>query len=377
MFAAVISHNAHAKDICDRAYQDGQLQQKQKQLIDARKSFSTCVNVCTSGSKAEKMAQEDCSNWLSKLDIPSVVLTSTDGNGTKLTDVSVLIDGRTRVPTLDGKAIEIDPGRHTFVFLSRNGLQKTIEQVVDEGKQAQEVSATFGVPTPVTPQTAPPSGTTAPSATTTPARPGVRHVSFMADDSNTWQLATSEGTTICTLPCSTDLIPEHGYQVRSTRGRATFLGTKATGQVATVSGPVGSTSWAAATVVLSAITVGVGAGFYFAGNTQKCGYGKSTDSDGNTKYAVEIQGACNSTQVPSGYAAGSGEDEGNTAGGNRTIGLVVGSIGAAGIVAGSIWWLASRNDPKIEWTSAQSDSARSFRLGVAVRPGALAIHGTW
>jgi hypothetical protein len=75
--------------------------------------------------------------------------------GSDLVDVKVTVDGAPLATKLDGLAVDVDPGAHTFAFEAPDGR---VEQkvVITEGGKAQRVSVAFGAPG------------TAPVVTTTP-----------------------------------------------------------------------------------------------------------------------------------------------------------------------------------------------------------------
>lgn len=366
-----------AADACDDVWVQAQTALSKNRLLYAREQYGSCINLCTAPTPAHRAAASDCDATLKKLeqDIPTVVLTATDGDGARLTAVSVSIDGRPQASRLDGSAVEVDPGSHAFTFVYR-GEAKTIRVAVDEGKRNQEVSVTFGEASPPAPAalSAPPPPAV---ATPEPSNANLRRIAFSSEDSTNWELASSDGKLVCVLPCSADINPDLGYQVRSKEGpRTTFLGSHALSSSATVSPPSGSKFYAGATVVVSALVAGAGAALYFAGNTEKCGYGETKDEDGNVTYAVEVNGRCSAEKTPYGYPVDSGKNLGNTAEGNRNLGIALGGIGGAGVIAGGIWWLASRSDPLITW-NRQTGSKQSLKVALHVAPSAFALKTTW
>ncbi|MEI9953717.1 MAG: hypothetical protein WDO74_33235 [Pseudomonadota bacterium] len=368
---ATVSIDAFAADACETAYYMEQALQKKNMPVEARAQLERCVNVCTADTPAARTALTDCNDALSKLVVPKIVLTAKDSNGAQITAARVADNGKLIANGLDGTAMEINPGAHTFVFTLGDGREQVVRfSVAETNTDTQEVAAVFPAlgPSPVTP-----------AAPVAVAHSNARRVSFQSEDSSTtWELASSDGSLVCVLPCAADLAPEQGYQVRSKAGpRTTFLGSSAAGTNAMVSPPSGSKFLAGTTIVVSAIVAGVGGALYFAGDTRKCGYGKTTDSNNATNYQVEIKGTCDSTPTPPGYTAGTGTDEGNSPEGNRKIGIVLGAVGGAGIVTGTIWFLASRSDPKIDWSNGSGSRSRGPNLGLTVAPGALSLHGVW
>lgn len=132
---------ADAKAQCISAYEQGQKLKQEAQLSDARKQLLVCTReVCPD------MLRHDCEQWLKEVDqrMPSVVLAAKDGKGADVTDVRVVIDGKEASERLDGKAIQIDPGDHVFVF--EHAGQKAVERkvLIREGEKHRVVSVTFG-----------------------------------------------------------------------------------------------------------------------------------------------------------------------------------------------------------------------------------------
>ena len=133
---------------CIEHHSKGQVQRDEVQLLAAQASFRACaVEECPAPIRSE------CEEFLrdvTKL-VPSVVLSARDDQGRDLEDVKVELDGETLNGAMGGVAIDVDPGRRSFVFRAADG--RVVEQtvVVREGLKAQQVAATFPAPaTPVT-----------------------------------------------------------------------------------------------------------------------------------------------------------------------------------------------------------------------------------
>lgn len=362
LFAAPYAH----AETCDAAREQAGTLHEQNHLLEAREHYRACLSSCVSGSPADVEATKSCSEGLQRLEerIPSVVLSATEANGQRLTDVSVVMDGRSLTAKLDGSAIEVEPGSHAFVF-THAGTSKSLLFSANEGQREQEVKVVFGSAVPA-------------AAPVAAKSADLQHVSFTSEDSSAWELASSEGKLVCALPCTADLDPDKGYQVRTKGGstRKTFLGSAAVGSSATVSPPRGSRGTAALTFIVSTVVAGAGTAIYFAGNTEECGYGKTTDENGNVDYPVKVKGRCSETAPPPGYYAGTGTDLGDTEKGNQKLGITMGAVGGAGMVAGGIWWLLSSSEPTIEW-GRPVGSAAPRKLAFDVGPRAVGLRGTW
>ncbi len=147
---------------CEDASVQGQKLTKKVQLIEAREAFKQCLDTACPQS-----VRDDCSAFLADVNarLPTVVLVASI-DGKQATSVSVTIDGKPAATKLDGLAIELNPGVHTFVFTTSDGRTQTVEHAVSESKKSQEISAVFvtAAATPVPAAATPTSG-----SPTTPA----------------------------------------------------------------------------------------------------------------------------------------------------------------------------------------------------------------
>jgi hypothetical protein len=130
---------ADTKAECAKAYEASQEQRSSGKLRAARESLVTC-----SQSACPSFIKKDCSKWLADVEgaIPTVVFSARAGDE-DLSDVKVLLGDQTLAETLDGKAVPMDPGTHTFVFESAKHGSKELKFVVKEGKKAQIIELSF------------------------------------------------------------------------------------------------------------------------------------------------------------------------------------------------------------------------------------------
>jgi hypothetical protein len=148
---------ADDKQACNDAYRQAQVLRNDHKLVEAREQLRICA-----GGSCPGFIAKDCSDWL-KADeskTPSVVLAAKSPAGADLFDVKVTMDGAPLSSKLDGLAIDIDPGPHTFAFDAPEGHAEQ-KIVVAEGAKAQRVAVTFGgaggaAVVTTTPGTAPP-----------------------------------------------------------------------------------------------------------------------------------------------------------------------------------------------------------------------------
>jgi len=101
--------------------------------------------VCSAGSCPTEIRKE-CMRRVEDVNaaMPALVFEAKKGDGTDLTDVKVTMDGEVLADHLDGRAIEVDPGKHTFVFETTGEDAITKELVVNEGVKDRRESVVFG-----------------------------------------------------------------------------------------------------------------------------------------------------------------------------------------------------------------------------------------
>lgn len=125
---------------CLTASEKGQQARAAGKLREARQHFVLCgAETCPS------LVRHDCAQWNAELaqSLPSIVFGARDAEGRDLFDVVVTMDGEKLLDKLDGKAVAVDPGKHSFRF-EAEGLPPVTEDVlVKEGERARVVNITF------------------------------------------------------------------------------------------------------------------------------------------------------------------------------------------------------------------------------------------
>jgi len=126
---------------CADAASQGQRLAKDHRLLDAREQFRQCAR-----RECPLVVKQDCVKWLGEVEqgLPTVVLTATDGTGRDLTDAKVSFDGRDLVSKLDGEAVAVDPGSHSFQFSLADGTHVERTVIIKEGLKNQSVAVVFG-----------------------------------------------------------------------------------------------------------------------------------------------------------------------------------------------------------------------------------------
>jgi hypothetical protein len=143
----------------------------QHKLRDARAKLLIC-----SAPSCPADVRDECIRGVNEINaaVPTIVFEARDPTGADLGAVKVRMDGELLVESLEGTALSIDPGTHTFSF-ETSGQPKVEKQfLIREGEKDRRERIMFGAPAvavaPVAGAEATPPGTTlavSPSTTTT------------------------------------------------------------------------------------------------------------------------------------------------------------------------------------------------------------------
>lgn len=135
--------DAYADDPCLLAADRASRLRSQNKLVDARSNLAQC-----SRSECPKSVQKECSQSMAEVleMLPSVVPGAKDAKGRDLVDVKVLVDGHVSTDTLDGKALQIDPGVHVFRFETKGASAVEERVVVRQGEKNRPLTITFATP---------------------------------------------------------------------------------------------------------------------------------------------------------------------------------------------------------------------------------------
>ena len=112
----------------------------------ARAKLATCVD-----ESCPALVRNDCSERLDELDRaqPTIVFDARDSQGHDVREVSVEIDGRPFAQRLDGLAIAVDPGEHTFTFEEKGRLPRVTRKVIlHEGEKTRREQIVLGAAAP-------------------------------------------------------------------------------------------------------------------------------------------------------------------------------------------------------------------------------------
>jgi hypothetical protein len=126
-----------AKSTCATAFEQAQEKQQRGRLVEARGRLIGCLQ-----RACGPIVQRECMAFLEQVrhELPSVVLSLTDRSGNVLNDVSVEVDGALLVNRLDGRAVDVDPGAHTFVFVTLDGRKFEQRTTILQGLAMQQVA---------------------------------------------------------------------------------------------------------------------------------------------------------------------------------------------------------------------------------------------
>lgn len=111
MFLVTLTASIWARadnQLCNDAYEQGQILKRDTKLLEARDQFRTCVKACLLDAK-----KRSCIDWLAQTehDVLTVVISAKDCGGTSLADIAVTMDGKPLAAKLDeGRSTSI-PGR--------------------------------------------------------------------------------------------------------------------------------------------------------------------------------------------------------------------------------------------------------------------------
>jgi hypothetical protein len=112
--------------------------------------------VCASASCPADIRKE-CASRVDEVNaqIPTIIFGAKDASGADLNAVKVTMDGEVVAERLEGTALSIDPGEHTFTFETANQPQLTKTFTIQEAQKERREVITFGAattaPNPLTP----------------------------------------------------------------------------------------------------------------------------------------------------------------------------------------------------------------------------------
>jgi hypothetical protein len=139
--APPLASGSSAKDRCVEAHTKAQSARRDGKFRAAREELTVCVDAgCPS------MVRDDCIQRLDELERvqPTIVFDAKDGTGSDLTAVRVSVDGKLLIGRLDGSALQVEPGPHTFLFEVTGQPSVSRTFVLKEGEKARRERVVIG-----------------------------------------------------------------------------------------------------------------------------------------------------------------------------------------------------------------------------------------
>jgi hypothetical protein len=140
------------KQVCARASEDAQQLRSEGRPKEARERLLVCARDTCPG-----IVRKDCTLWLAEVTaaLPSVVVAAKDAQGQDVVSVKVTLDGEPFTDKVDGKAIAVNPGVHTFHFEMEGAPPVDDKVVIREGEKNRALLVSFKTPTAAPPPTPP------------------------------------------------------------------------------------------------------------------------------------------------------------------------------------------------------------------------------
>jgi hypothetical protein len=137
--------SADDKAACVEASSKGQRFRDAHKLVEAREQLRVCA-----AARCPTVIQSDCAAWLADVEkaLPSIVLAAKSRAGVDLVDIAVSVDGQPLVSRLDGQAMAMNAGPHTFHFEATDGTRVDRQVLLKEGEKNLEVAVVLGAEPP-------------------------------------------------------------------------------------------------------------------------------------------------------------------------------------------------------------------------------------
>jgi hypothetical protein len=135
---------------CIEANTKGQDSRRDGNLSDAHDQFRACA-----ASSCPGLLRDDCTRRLAELERaqPTIAFEVKDASGSDMTGVTVTMDGRP-LGRLEGKALPVDIGQHTFTFAVAGETPVTRTFVLTEGEKERRETVVMGTKPAPTPEPA-------------------------------------------------------------------------------------------------------------------------------------------------------------------------------------------------------------------------------
>jgi hypothetical protein len=141
---------------CDDAFAEAPASVRAGHLLAGRQALLRCsADGCPGAMRP--LCLDDLRSL--ELRIPSVVLIAKNADGHDLSDVRVSEGTHVLAAELDGRAIDLDPGRHMFHFERSGSDPVVVDVLLAEGEKTRAIVATFAAPPSASGAPATPEGT--------------------------------------------------------------------------------------------------------------------------------------------------------------------------------------------------------------------------
>lgn len=130
--------------MCVSAFERGQQQRNNAHFVESRASLLQCAR-----PECGDVLLRECTRMYSEVEaaLPSVVFSARDeARGADRRDVSVSIDGKLVLDSLDGKAMPLDPGQYRLTFAAPGVEPITRDIVLRTGEKYRQISVVFPAP---------------------------------------------------------------------------------------------------------------------------------------------------------------------------------------------------------------------------------------
>jgi hypothetical protein len=130
---------ADEKQACAAAAEEAEQLRIDARLLAARERLLEC-----SRPECPAAVRSDCAQWMTEVAaaMPTVVFGARDAGGRDLLRAQVSVDGVLLAHGLDGKAVEVDPGVHSFRFESDGAaFEETL--LIREGEKNRAITTTL------------------------------------------------------------------------------------------------------------------------------------------------------------------------------------------------------------------------------------------
>jgi hypothetical protein len=155
MMASAPAHADPTMDQCVDANTKAQGLRRDGKFAAARQQLRVCA-----ASACPNLVRDDCAQRLDELERaqPTIVFQAQDGAGHDLSAVRITADGQPLADHLDGTAVAVDPGAHTFTFETRGQAPVSQQLVLREGEKARSERIVLGAAAPPPVASAPAAG---------------------------------------------------------------------------------------------------------------------------------------------------------------------------------------------------------------------------